>query len=86
MPCSLDNFSSPGPFGEGMRGRSLPRVPASLGRFETVPADFTPFLSEASTYVGVQDVPIGLCTARPAFGNRRAESKEAGVQGVPLSP
>ena len=41
----------------------------------------------ASHYrVGVHDVPIGLCTARPEFAKMRAESKKAGIQGVSLSP
>jgi hypothetical protein len=40
----------------------------------------------ASHYrVGVQDVPIGLCTGRPEFAKMRAESKKAGIQGVSLT-
>jgi hypothetical protein len=71
------------PSGEEMRGRSLRRGSASfLGQFEIDPADSASFTSEASAYDGVQDVPIGLCTVRPAFGKMHTMFRRTRIQGV----
>jgi hypothetical protein len=44
-----------------------------------------PYFKERSWYDGVQDMPIGLCTVRPAFGKMRTMFQKSRIQGVSLA-
>jgi len=49
------------------------------------PRRFAPVSEERSSYDGVQDMPIGLCTVRPAFDKILTMFQKTKIQGVPLA-
>jgi hypothetical protein len=67
--------------GEPVRG-----VGESYDSSNTVePRRFAPVSEERSSYDGVQDMPIGICTVRPAFGKIHTMFQKTRIQGVPLA-